>query len=798
MGLIRTGWKYICCCLVLAVLLTACSEQRRTTVKNYPKDVPFVFYNEVNVQGPSKKDEKKRLAKALQNHWDDSLQSRRIQQFGIFYVIKNPAVFDSNNISRTFAYMQSYLRSQGYYGATFTYNVTVDTFKTQLRTSISIQASTGPNTVIDSVAYAIADTALQQLAMQASATSFLRKGTPFSKEVVAAELDRLVNIYRKAGYFKITRDNFYAEVDTLDANLLNLSADPFEQALRITEAAIKRKEQPTIDVTIKQRSVGLNADITDTTTVKQYYIGNVYYYPETKSYEIFDSLIGKPFPIVAERRNFTVYEKSGAFHYKTLREYTYFKRGSLYNEDEFYRTLNNLGSIGAWQQVDGRPTFRGDSVDIHIFLIPALRQGYSFDFETSRNTGDFLGSNLLGVALNASYRHRNVARRAIQMNTFLRNGVELGLGNANNTTGNFLQTLQSSFGLTFYFPRFITPFNVKSRNKFDGTRTFFNIGAVYTDRREFYRLRSFNAGWGYEWRVKNRVWKYQPFNAEIYLLDTLQLLRNAFVENPFLRTAFNTGTVLSQNLSVTLALNNPRRPNNTSSLRFAVEEAGGIFGLIPDLTQNIYRYLKFEAEYRKLIAFSKKHQLAGRFLGGVGYNYNTVDDKSKVLPFFKQFVAGGPNSMRAWGLRQLGLGSSLLSDTSSTFRDRFGDVQLEANVEYRFTIAEIGGVKIGSALFADVGNIWNLQATAANPKSEINIRRLWRDLAIATGTSIRLDFDYFLIRLDFALKMKDPARLSNNGWLSLKDFTWRNTEFDLPGRAVRNNYAFQLGIGLPF
>ena len=158
--------------------------------------------------------------------------------------------------------------------------------------------------------------------------------------------------------------------------------------------------------------------------------------------------------------------------------------------------------------------------------------------------------------------------------------------------------------------------------------------------------------------------------------------------------------------------------------------------------------------------------------------------------------------MRAWNIRQLGLGSSLLSDTSSSFRDRYGDIQLEANVEYRFPVTVIGGVKVGSAVFADMGNIWNLKSNVTNPESKLEWQRLYRDIALGVGTGMRLDFNYFLIRVDFAYKVKDPARRANGGWMSIKDFEWRNKEFtttSINGRPVRrNNYAFQLGIGLPF
>ncbi len=44
----------------------------------------------------------------------------------------------------------------------------------------------------------------------------------------------------------------------------------------------------------------------------------------------------------------------------------------------------------------------------------------------------------------------------------------------------------------------------------------------------------------------------------------------------------------------------------------------------------------------------------------------------------------------------------------------------------------------------------------------------------------------------------DPARYENNGWLDFNKFTWKNREYAQYGVAARENYAIQLGIGLPF
>ena len=155
--------------------------------------------------------------------------------------------------------------------------------------------------------------------------------------------------------------------------------------------------------------------------------------------------------------------------------------------------------------------------------------------------------------------------------------------------------------------------------------------------------------------------------------------------------------------------------------------------------------------------------------------------------------------MRAWGLRQLGLGSSKLFelDTSAnSYRDRFGDVQLEANIEYRFPLATIAGIKLSSAVFMDIGNIWNLKSSdPAHPDLQalFNFSRLYKDLAIAAGTGLRIDFSYFLLRLDFAYKVKDPGRYYNDGWM--RDLHLHEYR---PNGVRINNAAVQLGIGLPF
>ncbi|HSC36904.1 MAG TPA: BamA/TamA family outer membrane protein, partial [Chitinophagaceae bacterium] len=172
---------------------------------------------------------------------------------------------------------------------------------------------------------------------------------------------------------------------------------------------------------------------------------------------------------------------------------------------------------------------------------------------------------------------------------------------------------------------------------------------------------------------------------------------------------------------------------------------------------------------------------------GVPFGKDADGSNEKQLPFFKSFYAGGPNSMRGWQVRQLGVGSTLYYDTVRYGPlDRFGDVQMEGNAEYRFNLGTLFGVKLKSALFTDVGNVWyrNNLGDSKLDGAELSLSKLYKDLAVDAGTSLRIDFDYFLIRFDWAYKLKNPIYSDiNSGWL-------HNLEL-FKGQ-------FQLGVNYPF
>jgi outer membrane protein assembly factor BamA len=95
---------------------------------------------------------------------------------------------------------------------------------------------------------------------------------------------------------------------------------------------------------------------------------------------------------------------------------------------------------------------------------------------------------------------------------------------------------------------------------------------------------------------------------------------------------------------------------------------------------------------------------------------------------------------------------------------RFGDIKLEGNVEFRFLLGTLFGIKLRSALFTDIGNIWNwtpIDTSELAKGSDFKLNRFYKEFAVGAGTGLRLDFNYFLIRLDWAYKIRDPQRIED-------------------------------------
>ena len=84
-----------------------------------------------------------------------------------------------------------------------------------------------------------------------------------------------------------------------------------------------------------------------------------------------------------------------------------------------------------------------------------------------------------------------------------------------------------------------------------------------------------------------------------------------------------------------------------------------------------------------------------------------------------------------------------------------------------------------------MGNVWYLRPNEDFQDGNFALHKLWHDVAIGVGTGLRVDIGFFLIRVDYAFKMKDPSP-------DIKHADYQN-KFFADKRGV-----VQLGVTYPF
>lgn len=757
--------------MTMIILISSCG----VIPKDYPIKKPFVFKYNVTVDGNYTTAEKNDLESRLTRQLDDSIRVRTSHK--LLYkgrinaeVLNKPPEYKTENADKSTLFMKALLVSMGYFRDSITYTTSIDTVnQDQYRTTVNFLVKPGKIVIIDSFTYNFNHPELQSIAQENKKNSRVKEGDPFAKAAISQELDRLVDIYRNNGFMRFGREEIIGLWDTLDISLLRPTFDPLEQ-LEILQKLKERRENPTANLEIRLRSDS------DSNKLTKYYIGNITVYPDI-TYDTAG---------IARKEEYVngvkVIYHNDIFKPKIFPQNIYLKRGDLYNQQKYLRTINRFNSLGSWRlvNIEQKARIGEDSADFIIRLTPAKKYSFTANLEASQNISVVSGT-LVGLGFNINLLNKNFAKSAIQTNTTVRFGVELGK--------NFVQTRQTSFSHNIYFPKLVPNFKKLTAKYGNNIRTIFSFNAANTERNLLYNLATVNGSWGYEYQgnitQKNKLlqlfWKIP--NIEYSFLKPRDSLLKLIANNPVLKNIFTDGFISSTLAGFTIKNTQEKKPN---VLSFNLE-IPFLAGLIPSkfLDTQLYKFIKINTEFTQAFKFNNS-SLVLRLFGGIGYALNSTVNENKryALPFFRQYFAGGPSSMRAWQLRRLGPGS-VVKDFDQ-FPDRFGDVQLEFNTEYRFKIAEIAGTRVESVLFTDIGNVWLLKKQAGLDEEVFKFSRLGKDIAIGLGTGLRIDFDFFLIRVDYAYKVKDPSPdniVNQNKWFH----NWR-----------LNNGQLQIGINYPF
>ncbi|MEO6538967.1 MAG: BamA/TamA family outer membrane protein [Ferruginibacter sp.] len=785
--------------VLLVLLFSSC-----TITKKAPVNRPYLGKNSIEVTGGKfSKVEKSALVSRLANQLDDSSKTTVKDVLFFLHFINKPPAYDSAYSNASSRNMKSSMFNLGYYNAIVTYKE--DTVGRRVNVHYNVAA--GRQTLIDTVSYRLVEPGLQQLAQRYKNESILIKNAPITKLAILTEVGRLVDTFRNNGYYKFTAAELKVRGDTTIEALTNISNDPFEQ-LQILAEAQQKRDSPHIKL-----AVVLNPPV-DTTKLNKYVVNKIYILPDFRPG---DNLADTASITQTVNRNFTLRYHNSLFRTSFLARNFTLKPGDVFRQSQYYKTLNNLATAGVWQSVNIQVVENKDSsqVDLIAELIPGKKFGFEAALEASysasSSTGNVLAGNLFGLSGNLSLLNRNIGKEAIKMTHSLRAGVELNNNSQNNSTNSIINSTELSYRNSVVFPKVFQFFPNKKRNYIAG-ESFINSGFAYNNRLNLFSLQSVNLNLG-STKISKKGHKYslRPFNAEFsYLFNQSDSFKKILLQNPFLRYSYNTAFIFGTSASYSSSYRNPKHLLSLSRQRdFKAngEESGLTWGALPILKKYKRKFIKVDAEYKYTITYPKT-ALAFRLFAGVGVPIG--NDSFKTLPFFKQYFGGGSNSMRGWPVRGIGRGGESLipfNQNKFVFNDRTGDMQLEGNAEYRYDIARIipNTLTLRGALFIDAGNVWNLKNANLNggeDSAQFKLKNLYKQFGVSAGTGFRLDFNYFILRLDLGFRFKRPElSYINNGWKA-PSIGFGDAFRKLFAKTERQwryeNFNFTIGISYPF
>ncbi len=691
----------------------------------------------------------------------DNLFNRWILKvFGDKPVIYNPA--ERNQSMRD---IKTYLGNLGYFNA----QVTSELEYKPLKVNITYKIIPGKPYLVQKNKWAITDTALTHSNVENG--SLIKTGDKFNIYKLEDERDRITEVLRNNGFYEFNAEYVSFAVDSaLQNHAVNLT----------TQINSKNSENPAVQ----------------NESFRKYLINKVFIYT---NYEI-DNLLPQPYDTLVLdmglRKNVT---SNGIYHflYKnkmrlnpgTIAQSVFIEPDENFNNRDLSETYQKLNRIPLLKYIDISYKLTYDSLadklDAHIKLFRSRAQFYSIETDGTHSSGD------LGIRLGLNYGNKNIFKGGELLNVRISAAMENRQYTGYEETRKLLyfNTIEYGVQLSLFSPSFIVPLKQSRFPKYFKPQTYIRFGYNYQLRPSYERHLS-NFNFGYEWRQQKSI--FHRLNVldisviKIFPSEKFQAYLDS-ITNLRYKDQYQDHFIAAVKYDFVYNTQEFEKHESFLYINARIEAAGnlsyGLSNLFKATKTNDYytmfgiryaQYLRMEVDYRQFIALTNNQGFIYRLNMGWAIPYGN----SLAMPFEKGFYGGGSNGMRGWAYRDLGPGT--YNNALGKEYDKTGEIKLEANIEYRFPLYRY----LKGAAFLDMGNIWLQHESETFPGGKFNWDSFYRQFALDGGLGFRLDFDFFILRVDGALKIQDPSQTTGN-------------RFVLPKSQIKDIY-WSFGIGYPF
>lgn len=674
-----------------------------------------------------------------------------------------PVLLDTALTSRSSRQIKQFMHNIGYFDAEVK-DTTI--YPSKQKANVKYQIITHEPYTFFKIAYSIKNPVIDSIVKANSQNTLIKQGDNYDTGILQKERERITSLLRDTGFYFFNQQYISFKIDSsLNSHQVNILMSIIDPLLNTNDTLV-------------------NDEIR---THKQFEINKIFINTDFDPLKL--NAISTSDTVIYNDYSFLFASRFHNYRPSSLADHIFFKSRELYrysNHENTYSSLSDLGNfrfINIRLETDSQSLIKNENkLNCFIHLTPLLKQSYKIELE-----GTFNGGNL-GAAGNFIYANKNTFKGAENFELKIKTSFE----NLNNTSvpeeKKFLifNTYEIGPQLELSIPRMVWPLKkFFPRN----TATKFLFSYDVQQRPEFFRrISTFSAGAVFRLSNKMRLLAYP---AEINYVDVT--LDPDFAEeleeinDPALTASYEDHLIQSGRYSLIYSTQQLNKLKNFLYLRINFELAGNVIRLIDESTGRVVEndssyeigdiaysnYIKPDADFRYYQVVNNKNNLVYRLQAGIGFPYWN----SKSLPFEKSFFAGGANDLRAFQAQTVGPGSY---NQEQNIQQQ-GEIKLNGNVEYRFDIFKI----LQGALFVDAGNIWLTSEDPNRPGGKFEFNRFYKEFAMGGGVGFRLNFIFFIFRVDLGYRFTDPSLPEKERWV-LRDF-------DLFDPSVTN-----IGIGYPF
>ena len=650
--------------------------------------------------------------------------NRTLQNIG-----EPPVLFDSLLAEATCGDLRTAMQNMGYLHADV--NLQTETHDKKLKAHYVLKP--GMPYDIRNINYDIQDENIEALLQQDNSSKpVISSGSPFTISALDNERKRITSFLMNNGYYRFNKD------------FISFTAD-------------SAAGSNAIDLTLHLRKYRAN-NFTEETLHPRYLVRGIRYLDTGQSARL---------------------------RHRVLENNTAIQTGQYFSSAELQRTYNNFGRLPAVKYTNIKFIEEPDSslLDCDIQVSLHKPSTISFQPEGTNTSGD------LGAAASLTYENRNLFHGAEHLSVQLRAAFEAITGLEGYQNEDY-EEYSAEAKLTF--PEMLAPLLSKNFRRKSTAMSELSLTYDLQNRPEFHR-RVFSTAWRYRWSNQRKQVNYRldlldlnyvhmPWMSATFKHDYLDSVSN---RNAILRYNYEDLFIMKTGFGITYS-------HAGHAIRANIETSGNLLSAVAHATHfhknnndqytlfNIAfaQYARFDFDYTRLWTFDEHNQLVAHADFGIACPYGN----STVLPFEKRYFAGGANSVRGWSVRSLGPGSFRGTDGRIDFINQTGDMKLDMNLEYRTFLFW----KLNGAAFVDAGNIWTLRSYEEQPGGQFRFSEFYKQIAVAYGLGLRLNFDYFVLRFDMGMKAVNPAYQNSREHYAI-----------LHPRLSRD-FSFHFAVGLPF